>query len=399
MRVDALGADIGGSGSFGMRLWESGWSFIPVEGKLPVWDGRQRLRWKPYQDRPPTENEVLDWVKGFPNAGVALVLQRGQIAFDFDEDDPDSAAGLGEIADEIFGPSPIQRVGRWPRHVRLYQGQRITSQNIGALQVLTRGKYVVMSGIHPDTGEPYKRYGQELYDLRAADLPTITRKQIAAFRAATLGLGTPHTSVRRTSTHVGATGLTLAAAMEGIAKGHRRDAIFCIASACRGAGLPIETARAFAREANARCKPPRPVNAVMDLVTWCYDTFPPGTSQQTGRLDIAGVPKVLCVALEHAKNAPVIHHGPKRYRLLTGIAHDLQRYLPDQPIALPQKALGRALRCSHNLVGKMIQRARRENLLVSADDDYQIGVLAKKYWWKGPTHLVPLSKQEVSTRE
>lgn len=59
-----------------------GWSVIPVGG-----DKRPRIRsWKPYQTRLPTEDEIQEWYRQWPDAGVAIVTGKvsGLVVLDVD---------------------------------------------------------------------------------------------------------------------------------------------------------------------------------------------------------------------------------------------------------------------------------------------------------------------------
>ena len=74
-----------------------GWSIVPQMpgAKMPL------VKWKPFQERRPTENELRSWFESWPNAGLAVVL--GQVSdllvIDVDGEEAHDAllARLGQI--------------------------------------------------------------------------------------------------------------------------------------------------------------------------------------------------------------------------------------------------------------------------------------------------------------
>ncbi|HVO24171.1 MAG TPA: bifunctional DNA primase/polymerase, partial [Candidatus Margulisiibacteriota bacterium] len=237
-------------GSLAPTLCERGWFPIPAAGKEPC------IRWEEYERRQPSALEVLGWARQFPTANIALVLgpAAGVVALDFDADDGAEAMRLGDIADEIFEPSPIVRVGRYPRHVRLYQAKRIPSQQFGSVEALAGGRLVTAYGIHPDTNEPYHYCGSaSLIDIRPTDLPRLTGKQVEEFRCEVLGQSARQVQARADDRPRGSTGMTLDEAMRGVRVGSRHRAMFTIASALRGAGSSeAEAVQAVIERSGAR---------------------------------------------------------------------------------------------------------------------------------------------------
>ena len=83
----------------GMKYLEQGYSIIPV-GK----DKRPLLKsWKEFQSRVPTEDELLQWLKEFPEANIAIVSGR---VSNVTLVDIDTKGGQAQ-ADEILKKFPV----------------------------------------------------------------------------------------------------------------------------------------------------------------------------------------------------------------------------------------------------------------------------------------------------
>ena len=73
-----------------LRYYERGWSIIPIhpETKKPA------IKWREYQDRTPTEDEVIEWWERWPEADIGLVTGKlsGIVVVDCDTEDAQHAA-------------------------------------------------------------------------------------------------------------------------------------------------------------------------------------------------------------------------------------------------------------------------------------------------------------------
>lgn len=67
-----------------------GWSVVPVRAAAK----RPRVRWKEFQARLPSEDELAGWFRRWPDAGLALVLGPVSNVFAIDVDGPDARAAL-----------------------------------------------------------------------------------------------------------------------------------------------------------------------------------------------------------------------------------------------------------------------------------------------------------------
>lgn len=364
-----------GFSEVGRRYYQRGYTAFPVEGKTAI------TPWKRFQRRQPYLHEVDAWERNFPSAGTAIAFgpgNNGLVGLDLDFDQPSEAATANEIADEILGRSPINRVGRWPRTMRLYRGRRVVNTNLGKVEILARGRYGVLHGVHPITQEPYRHVGTDyLFDIKPGDLPPITPNQIKTLQSELVAAGLIALHDGPNGARSGATGLTLREALAGVSIGQRHQAVSCVAYAYRGYGRSLEDALAAAETTARRCTPPYSGRKAAEVVHWAYSHLPPGQPSDT-------VPRILRVAHSRAVLAPFpAGAGSPRYRDFLALCQDLQRFRGARPIVLPQPQLAQLLGCSHQAVSKMIATAVLSGDLARETDHYEIGKKAKTYRWLG----------------
>ena len=354
-------------GAVGIELTRKGWPVIPADGRTPF------VRWRRYRRQMPAEIEAAVWARRYPDANVALVLGHGVVALDCDADDIGEATILGELANQHFGRSGPIRVGQWPRHARLFRGGRgIRTRRGGNVELKGSGQLITVYGTHPETGEPYRYAGPELRQLRPAQLPLITRKQTDRFWEA---VGAYDEAKGRKGG--GATGLTFTEAMNGVPEGRRHAAMLTIASAARGWDFDEDRAHDLVREAASRCQPPLPARDGYQVVRWVYDHLPAGIAKEPP-IKGSAVPQILRVSFNIALGGRPFNRRD-RYEVLIAMCHEMQAYLGDKPIALPQPALARVLRCSQQAVSNLIQRALADEILLLEQGHYRPGHRAKLY--------------------
>jgi hypothetical protein len=99
-----------------LRCRRRGWSVVPIcrGAKRPP------VRWKAYQDRLPTEDELRDWFGRWPDAGLALVLGPVSGVLVIDVDGPEAYAALvGRLGREPVAPKALSG-SREPDRFHLY---------------------------------------------------------------------------------------------------------------------------------------------------------------------------------------------------------------------------------------------------------------------------------------
>jgi hypothetical protein len=142
-----------------------------------------------------TPAKVADWIKlrdiaDYPGLGIAC----GDVAgFDIDVYDLALADAIEALAVETFGPTTLRRVGQAPKRLIVYRvkgdeplakaqtPELLKGDRKAKVEVLGQGQQFVAHGIHPATGLPFA-WGEATPETTPlADLPTVTREQVAAF--------------------------------------------------------------------------------------------------------------------------------------------------------------------------------------------------------------------------
>jgi hypothetical protein len=120
---------------------------------------------------------------------------------DIDIVDPEIAAERVARAKELFGPTPLIRIGRAPKLLLVYRvetphekfstpelffGDDIDNKDMKVqVEFLGKVQQFVAYGIHPDTREPYYWPNQSPLDIPLADVPVVTLELLQQFKAET----------------------------------------------------------------------------------------------------------------------------------------------------------------------------------------------------------------------
>jgi hypothetical protein len=148
-----------------------------------------------------TFEQIEYWEKVFNLADNTGVLTRRTPALDIDIMDPDAALAVEDLARERFeerGETFLVRVGEAPKRAVVFQTdtpfpkqvRNIIAPN-GAeykIELLATGQQIVVSGIHPKTGQPYAWHGGELAQTAIEDLPYINLDIANRFLDAAVGV-------------------------------------------------------------------------------------------------------------------------------------------------------------------------------------------------------------------
>lgn len=189
---------------FGEQLVRNGYAVIPIVAgtkRPPGWMSHKNG--DPWSAVTPSLERVRSWVhdKRLVGAGVGVNLGRGLLAVDIDVRDEAVAAEMLEWCEWNLPGNPPQRIGFKPKTLLLFRTEspmrKITSAEYldGSLdeggkprkarvECLADGEQFVAYAIHPDTGKPYEWPGDDLIEVKAADLPIITPAQAQAVTAA-----------------------------------------------------------------------------------------------------------------------------------------------------------------------------------------------------------------------
>ncbi len=188
-------------GQYGHALLKNGWSIFPQsQDRRPAMVGGKMI--KPMEDhelnlRAPTVAEMDLWVKECSRSNLSCFMgpgSGGAVAVDIDVYNAELSAKVQKIATDVFGPTPLHRVGSQPKVALIYRadtGDHLRNRQIKALNdghgidILTHGKSLTFYGIHYSTGRPYTWPEDSPRIIKPSDLPIITENQIDEFLSKT----------------------------------------------------------------------------------------------------------------------------------------------------------------------------------------------------------------------
>ena len=150
---------------------------IAVVPQLPG-EKRPTVRWKDFQDRQPSLDEMCDWYRRFPNAGVAAVLGPVSGLFCIDVDGSgahevlvEQLGGVPEAPTVISGSHEPNRYHLFFQHPDCTTKAKITPWH-PQLEFRGKGGLVVLPpSIHPSGNRYEWAAGRSLTDLEPPQLP------------------------------------------------------------------------------------------------------------------------------------------------------------------------------------------------------------------------------------
>jgi hypothetical protein len=151
--------------------------------------------------------------------------------------------------------------------------------------------------------------------------------------------------------------------------------LLVVASSARGLGYSEERACELAAEVAGRCRPPLTVRDPHEYVAWVYARLPRWRDESPGRAPEAGI---IEVALARVRGRRRLNRTT-RLPIFLDMCREMQGFLGDRPVALPQRRLALALRCTQPTVSGMIARAVADGTLEVAARRYRPGRRAKLY--------------------
>jgi hypothetical protein len=173
------------------KLLAAGFLPIPCNGKIPVLPGWQDIR--------ATDELIAKWTKAHPDAMNVGVLCRTAPTVDIDITDPDLAAEVEAMVFDVIGEKAAVRFGKQPKRAIMFRAEKsfakmttpvFTAPNGAAckVEILANGQQVIVSGTHPDTGNPYTWHGElgayaDLHELTAEKAEIIVTNATNIMRA------------------------------------------------------------------------------------------------------------------------------------------------------------------------------------------------------------------------
>jgi hypothetical protein len=168
-------------GDVAPALASRGWRPIPLNpaSKVPAEPGWQRFNG---EECPPVELQAMALYHCEAATGIAV--PSSNVALDIDIVDEPAALATIEIADRVFGHTPLRRVGQAPKIVLIYRAESgLASSKPHPLEIYCGSGQVVAYGMHAKAGRPYQWTEAEPLHTRADDpvLPLVTNAAVSTF--------------------------------------------------------------------------------------------------------------------------------------------------------------------------------------------------------------------------
>jgi hypothetical protein len=181
-----------------LRLLRAGYVPLPLFGKEPPVYGRNNKRkglsgWQNLTEVTPAQIEM--WAKTWSDARNTGCLTRLMPTLDLDILNEDAVRSIEDHVREHYEERGhvLVRIGKPPKRAILFRTiepftkivANIIAPNACAekIEFLGDGQQVVIAGIHPETGQPYRWHGGEPGEITLEDLPYISANEARALVA------------------------------------------------------------------------------------------------------------------------------------------------------------------------------------------------------------------------
>ncbi|HKB36101.1 MAG TPA: bifunctional DNA primase/polymerase, partial [Gemmataceae bacterium] len=229
------------------------------------------VKWKPFQERRPTEEEFREWLRRWPNAGLAVVLGPVSNLFAIDVDGPEAHEALtARLGREPWAPKVLSGSGK-PHRFHLF----FRHPDVPTLAKFTpwhnqlefrghRGIIILPPSLHK-SGNSYRfAPGQSFDDVELPELPPLIVEELLAksirsrARSATTAAGADRNHNSGLPDWVWRLASSYIARMPPAIQGNSGDRT-TYGVACRlvlGFGLTPDQAFPLLQAYNQRCEPP-----------------------------------------------------------------------------------------------------------------------------------------------
>jgi hypothetical protein len=141
------------------------------------------------------EAEIRRWAIDHNQSDNTGVLTGAVVGLDIDVADPALAPQIGALADAMLPTTPLVRIGRAPKSLRVFRAEGVHRKvstpvlflpdgTKVQIEALGEGNHFVSYGIHPETKQPYSWPGASPLDVPFDDLPVLPASTLHAFLAA-----------------------------------------------------------------------------------------------------------------------------------------------------------------------------------------------------------------------
>ena len=167
------------------QLAEKGWRPFPgyQASKTPAmcgWPGLNYSEW----DHGDLEAAIFDY-QPINDFCCCLAVQSEIVVVDLDITDPKQAAAADGLANDIFGGTPLVRIGLPPKQIRVYRAGLIRSHKLHPLEIFSGSGQFIAYGWHEKANRPYiwPVFSPLEVSADSDTIPLVTRAQLDRFSA------------------------------------------------------------------------------------------------------------------------------------------------------------------------------------------------------------------------
>jgi putative DNA primase/helicase len=144
-----------------------------------------------------TPEEIASWALSQRDCTNTGLLCGEIVGVDVDVLDVALSFRLSELASELFGPTPLRRIGRAPKTLLLYRVEtphkKLSTPDLffgddpenkdakAKVEILADGQQFVGFGIHPDTRSPYHWPERSPLEIAVVEVPLVTLAALEQF--------------------------------------------------------------------------------------------------------------------------------------------------------------------------------------------------------------------------
>jgi AAA domain/Bifunctional DNA primase/polymerase, N-terminal len=185
-----------------LKLHANGYHPVPLIGAhIKTKSAGKRPNMTAWQDKclNATPHEIAEWSRDQGDCTNTGILVGEIVGVDIDVLDNVFSAKLEARAEELFGHSPLRRIGRAPKVLLVYRvatpirklqtsalifgddPETKDPKNHAKIEILAEGQQFVSHGIHPDTCQLYQWPNRSPLDIPASDVPLVALEMLQQF--------------------------------------------------------------------------------------------------------------------------------------------------------------------------------------------------------------------------
>ena len=181
-----------------MAVFLNGYRPVPISGiRMNVKSPGKQPVLKDWREKCAVADEqtILSWSttsRDCTNTGLMTGISGGIVAADIDVLIPAISDEIADLACELLGLTPLQRIGKAPKLLNVYRVDRdfrkvktpafiMPDGTTAQVEFLAEGQQFVAFGDHPDTRQPYQWVDQSPADVPVTELPIVDLEAAETF--------------------------------------------------------------------------------------------------------------------------------------------------------------------------------------------------------------------------